>query len=60
MAWLYTSTALAVALVVMARASHFFSEFEGVAPLQTAMQTVGICAVVITALSLVILSVSNG
>ena len=58
MAWLCTSTALAVALIVMARASHLFGEYEGAGPIQTAMQAVGICAVVITALSLVILYTS--
>jgi hypothetical protein len=59
MTWLCTSTALAVALVVMGRASHLFGEFEGVGPLQASMQAVGICAVVVSALSLVILSVPN-
>lgn len=60
MAWLCTSAALAVALIVMARASHLFGEFEGVGPLQAPMQAVGIFAVAVSALSLVILSMSSG
>jgi hypothetical protein len=59
-AWFYTFTAFAIALVVMARASHLFNEFEGAKSIQAAMQAVGICAVVATTLSLVILSASNG
>lgn len=55
----YTSVALVVALVVMARASHLFAEFEGVGPVQATVKAVGVCAVVLTATSLAILSASH-
>ncbi|MGC2826019.1 MAG: hypothetical protein WA322_17555 [Pseudolabrys sp.] len=60
MAWLCTSTALVVAMIVMARALHHFSELGGTGPVQAATQAVGVCAIVVTALSLAILSVPNG
>ena len=60
MAWLCTATALVVAMIVMARALHHFSELGGTGPVQVATQAVGVCAIVVTALSLAILSVPNG
>jgi hypothetical protein len=60
MTWLCTSTALVVAMIVMARALHHFSELGGTGPLQAATQAVGGCAIAVTALSLAILSVPNG
>lgn len=60
MAWLSASTALVVAMIVMARALHHFSELGVTGPLQAATQAVGVCAIAVTALSLAILSVPNG
>jgi uncharacterized membrane protein YidH (DUF202 family) len=60
MAWLCTSTALVVAMIVMARALHHFSELGSTGPVEAATQAVGVCAILVTALSLAILSVPNG